>query len=219
MQHMIDELRDSHGCEPASLQSLEAALEQGKYLEVAQTYKQKTRPDQFAAFIKSELDPPDIIESTVHRTILEIRFRGIITTNFDRVFERQSDLLVPLVFPQCLDDIDGFRRHEFFAKIHGCVRITPNLSENLVLTEDSYRLLRSNPKYQTILRSCIVIHSILTAGFSLLDPDFLGLVDDLGESLGSSMPDDLLSHARPWNQGQGGMATAWRPNHPLQQPL
>ena len=188
MQRMIDDLRDSGSCEPADLESLQGALEHGEYLEIAQTYRQKTRPDQFAAFIKSEIDPPDIVESTVHRTIIDIRFRGIITTNFDRVFERQSDLLDPLVYPQCLDDVNGFRRHGFFAKIHGCIRITPNPAENLVLTEESYQVLRSNPKYQTILRSCIVMHPLLTAGFSLKDPDFLGLIDDLRESLGPSMP-------------------------------
>lgn len=110
MQHMIDDLRDSKICEPAALQILESALRDGKYLEVAQAYKQRTRPDQFAAFLKTELDPPDIAESEVHQTILRIHFRGIFTTNFDRVFERQSDLLEPLVYPQCLNDIDGFRR-------------------------------------------------------------------------------------------------------------
>lgn len=188
MQRMIDDLRDSESCEAAALQSLEAALKQGKYLEVAQAYKQRTRPDQFAAFIKGELDPSDIGESKVHQVILKINFRGIITTNFDRVFEQHSDLLAPLVYPQCLDDVDGFRRDKFFAKIHGCVRITPNLTENLILTEESFRSLRSNPKYQTILRSCIVMHPMLTAGFSLNDPDFLGLVSDLRESLGNSMP-------------------------------
>ena len=188
MQHMIDDLRDSESCESAVLQNLEAALKDGKHLEVAQAYKARTRPDQFAAFIKGELDPPDIGESKVHQAILKINFRGIITTNFDRVFELQSDLLAPLVYPQCLDDVDGFRRDKFFAKIHGCLRITPNLAENLILTEDSFRSLRSNPKYQTILRSCIVMHPMLTAGFSLNDPDFLGLVSDLRESLGNSMP-------------------------------
>lgn len=188
MERMVDDLRDSESCEPATLDSLEAAVKRGNYLDVAQFYRQRTRPDQFAAFIKAELDPPDIAESQVHQAILRIGFRGLITTNFDTVFERQSDLLVPLVYPQCLDDVDGFRRQGFFAKIHGCVRMTPNMAENLVLTEDSYRSLRSNPKYQTILRSCIVMHPILTAGFSLQDPDFLGLTSDLRESLGSSMP-------------------------------
>lgn len=187
MQRMIDELRDSESGEATALQNLEAALKQGKYLEVAQAYKQRTRPDQFAAFIKGELDPADIGESKIHQTILKVSFRGIITTNFDRVFERQSDLLAPLIYPQCLDDVDGFRRDPFFAKIHGCVRNAP-LAENLILTEESFRSLRSNTKYQTILKSYIVAYRMLTVGFSLNDPDFLGLVSDLSETFGEGMP-------------------------------
>jgi len=187
MQRMIDDLRDSKICEPAALQILESALNDGKYLEVAQAYKQRTRPDQFAAFLKTELDPPDIAESKVHQTILRIHFRGIITTNFDRVFERQSDLLAPLVYPQCLDDVDGFRCYPFFAKIHGCVRNAP-LAENLILTEESFRSLHSNIKYQTILKSYIIAYPMLTVGFSLNDPDFLGLVSDLRETFEEGMP-------------------------------
>ncbi len=188
MQRMIDDLRDSESCEGTVLQQMEAALKDGRCLEVAQAYKERTRPDQFAAFIKAELDPPDVVESKLHRLILDIRFRGIITTNFDRVFELQSDLLEPLVYPQCLDDIDGFQQGDrFFAKIHGCVRNTPHLAENLILTTESYHSLRANPKYQTILRSWFVTHRILTVGFSLTDPDFSGLVNDLQESLGDAM--------------------------------
>ncbi len=188
MQKMIDELHDAANCDETTLRALEQDLTQGEYLNIAQTYKERTRPDQFAGFLKSELDPSDIDISPVHRKILDIGFRGIITTNFDMVFERQSDVLTPLVFPQCLDDVAGFRSHGFFAKIHGCVRMTPNPAENLVLTDDSFELLRENPKYQTILKSCIVMHPLLTVGFSLVDPDFSGLIDDLRECLGDNMP-------------------------------
>lgn len=188
MQQMIDDLRDSEKCDAATLAKHEESLREGKHLEIARSFKQRTRPDQFAAFLKAELDPPDIASSKVHEVILKTNFRGIITTNFDMVFEYQSNRLQPLIYPQCLEDIDSFRRHGFFAKIHGCIRNTPNLAENLVLTEESYASLRSNLKYHTILRSLFVMHPILTVGFSLRDPDFLGLIDDLKEIFGEVMP-------------------------------
>lgn len=188
MQHMIEDLRDSENCDAGTLSKLEELLKEGKHLEIASVFKQRTRPDQFAAFLKAELDPSDIVSSKVHEDILKTSFRGIITTNFDLVFEYQSNRLQPLVYPQCLDDIDAFRSHGFFAKIHGCIRNTPNLAENLILTEENYVALRSNHKYRTILRSLFVMHPILTVGFSLRDPDFLGLIDDLREIFGEGMP-------------------------------
>ena len=104
MRHMIDDLSDSESCDATTLARLEQLLKQGKHLEVALAFKQQTRPDQFAAFIKSELDPPDLVPSKLHQIILKTRFRGIITTNFDMVFESQSDALEPLVYPQFLDE-------------------------------------------------------------------------------------------------------------------
>ena len=64
-------------------------------------------------------------------------------------------------------------------KIHGCIRNTGNPAENLVLTDDSYAGLCADAKYKTILRSLFVMHPVLTVGFSLRDPDFIGIVDDL----------------------------------------
>jgi len=188
VQHMIDDLRDSEKCDAVTLTKLEQSLREGKHLEIARVFKQRTRPDQFAVFLKAELNPPDIASSKVHEVILKTNFRGIITTNFDIVFEYQSNRLQPLIYPQCLDDIDSFRRHGFFAKIHGCIRNTPNLAENLVLTEESYAALRSNYKYHTILQSLFVMCPILSVGFSLRDPDFLGLIDDLRGIFGEGMP-------------------------------
>jgi hypothetical protein len=202
MQHMIDDLRDSEKCDAATLANLEELLRERKPLEIARIFKQRTRPDQFAAFLKAELDPPDITSSKVHEVVLKTNFRGIITTNFDLVFEYQSNRLQPLVYPQCLDDIDSFRRHGFFAKIHGCIRNTPNPAENLVLTEESYAALRSNHKYHTIIRSLFVMHPILTVGFSLRDPDFLGLIDDLLEIFGATMPTVYALMLKPDHKAQ-----------------
>ena len=136
-------------------------LRQGKHLQVALTFKQRTRPDQFAAFLKHALDPVDLCSSEVHEVLLRTAFRGIITTNFDMIFEHQSNRLQPLVYPQFLDDIDSFRKPGFFAKIHGCIRNTGNPAENLILTEDGYATLRTNPKYKMILHSLFVMHPVL----------------------------------------------------------
>jgi CheY-like chemotaxis protein len=188
MRHMVDDLRDSGKCEESLLLELENHLKAGNFLLISNIYKSRTRPDQFTAFLRSELDPPDIINSRIHELILRINFRGIITTNFDLVFEHQDKKLHPLAYPHFLEDIDAFRNQGFFAKIHGCIRNTPNLAKNLILTEESYTELRSNLKYQTILRSIFVMYPILTVGFSLRDPDFLGIIEDLSVIFGEEMP-------------------------------
>jgi hypothetical protein len=104
------------------------------------------------------------------------------------VFEKQAEAIEPLVYPQCLDDVNSFQRY-FFAKLHGCIRKTSRpLAENLILTEKSYAQLRHNKKYRTILHSLFLRYTVLTVGFSLRDPDFLALVGDLREIFGQVAP-------------------------------
>jgi len=188
IERMIDDLNDARCCTPEEIRALRQSLEEGKHLSVAEVYRGKTRPDQFAEFLRSQLDPPDISASPLHEQVLRIGFRGILCMNFDTVFEHSSDRVEPLIYPHCLEDIDAFRRQGFFAKIHGCIRASGDPARSLVLTDESYARLRANRRYQTILQSLLVMHPVMTVGFSLRDPDFLGWIEDLREVFRDSLP-------------------------------
>ena len=188
IQAMVEDLKDSDKCDEISLQKIDDLFKKTHYLKITKFFRQKTRPDQYAAFLKEQLDPSDLIPSKVHEIILSIDFKGIVTTNFDCVFENQSNRLQPLIYPQSFDDISSFRRHGFFAKIHGCIRNTANPVDNLILSEESFLSLRSNQKYKQLLQSIILLNPLLTVGFSLTDPDFLGLIEDLKEIYSDTLP-------------------------------
>ena len=181
IETMIEDLKDSRKCDASTLKEIDTYYTNGDYLKIAEIYRTKTRSDQYSAFLKEQLDPKDLSRSVIHEQILSIDFRGIITTNFDCVFEHNSNTLSPLVYPQAFKNVETFREHGFFAKIHGCVRQTYNMHDDLILSEYSYLMLRNNPQYQTILKSLFLMYPILTVGFSLTDPDFLSLIEDLKE--------------------------------------
>ena len=61
------------------------------------------------------------MESELHQLILDIGFKGIVCYNFDLVFEKQSDKLDKIVYPDLLEQVAHFRRKGYFAKIHGCI--------------------------------------------------------------------------------------------------
>ena len=197
MKHMIDDLRDVESCDATFLAKLEESLKEGKHLEIARAFKELTRPDQFASFLKTELDPSDLVPSQIHQVILMTRFRGIITTNFDVVFEFHNDVLDPLVYPQFLEDPSAIQREKLLVKMHGCIRRTPNLAENLILTEENYAALRSDRRYKALMNVFLLGYRILTVGFSLRDPDFLGLIDDLREVFGNELPTIYSLMLRP----------------------
>jgi hypothetical protein len=186
-RQMIGDLKDSDLVNASTLSRLEDWQEKKEYLRVAGLFVKHTPPQQFSEFLRDLLDPGDLVSSRLHKLILRANFRGIITTNFDRVFEAQTTSLSPLIYPTCLNDIDGFRSDSFFAKIHGCVSQAYD-PDNLVLTEKNYADLRFNTKYQAILNTLHCGYPFLTVGFSLTDPDFLGLLDDFRDIFGIRSP-------------------------------
>ncbi len=186
MGRMIVELQQRR-FDANMLERLRSDLTRGNYLAIAQEFKARTRPDEFSNFLRKELDPPDLIKSSLHELILAIQFRGIITTNFDCVIEFHTNRFRPMVYPQFLEEPARFRSVPFLAKIHGCIR-TPNPSENLVLTKDSYTKLRRDQRYQNLLRTWILGYTILTVGFSLRDPDFRGVIEDVRTVYGDDVP-------------------------------
>lgn len=196
IREMIKELRQTSKCDSGALKAMEHSLNTENpesaaraYQTVAGVYKDKTRGDQFAGFMQEKFDPRDILQSELHRAIIECNFRGIITTNYDMVFEEQRpNRLQPLIYPQSLDDLYSFGKRGFLFKAHGCIRYTANLQKNLILSGKDYERLRGSKNYELILKSILAVNPILSVGYSLRDPDFLGIVEDLQRVFPSSTP-------------------------------
>jgi hypothetical protein len=157
---------------------LRSMLEKSQLLDIAEEFKNSTRGDAYASFLRRQIDPPDLVRSDVHDIALAIEFRGIITTNFDRIIEFHTDRFRPWSYPYFLEETAWLQRGGFLAKIHGCIS-SPNPAKNLVLAKSDYQKLAKNKKYQQLIKSLIFGHTILIVGFSLTDPDFLGVVDSL----------------------------------------
>lgn len=156
-------------------------------LEVAEEFKKSTRSDAYALFLREQLDPPDFVRSSIHEILLAIEFKGIITTNFDRVIEFHTDRFRPLIYPHFLEEPTAFQRGRYLAKIHGCIS-SPNPAKNLVLTKSDYLRLSKNKKYQELMKSIFLANAILIVGFSLTDPDFLRVTESLRNVFHDGLP-------------------------------
>ena len=163
------------------------AFAQRRYLAVATAFVRNTSAAEFSNFMRTELDPDDLVPSRLHEIILSVGFRGIFTTNFDRVFERQHPPPDPVLrYPQCLNEPASVRLPGFLAKIHGCVtQADPN---RLVLNTAGYNALNQDERYHTILTSYFSVYPVMTVGYSLRDPDFQAIVRRLRRVFGANMP-------------------------------
>src|SRR5439155_1281463 len=153
MSLMIDHLVDSGRCDEGMIFKLRDMLTQDppRYTEIAEEFSANHNHDRdgYETFLRGLLMPDDLTDSATHKLILEMGFRGIVSFNFDNVFEHQSDRLHPIVYPELLEQIGQFQRGGFFAKIHGSI---DRPATSLILTKTSYEQLRRHPNYGELLR-------------------------------------------------------------------
>jgi hypothetical protein len=86
MQFMVKHLEDAGRCDRAKTQQLRAMLKEDppRYLEVAEEFLKAHTHDQdgYESFLRCHLMPDDLVESRIHKLILSIGFRGIVSYNF-----------------------------------------------------------------------------------------------------------------------------------------
>jgi hypothetical protein len=189
MKLMIAHLQESGRYNKAAINKLRAMMKEDppRYLDVAEEFYRAHEHDAdgYEQFLRQHLAPSDLVDSEVHKVILNVGFRGIISYNFDMVFEKQSDRLDKVVYPSLLEQVGRFRRKGFFAKIHGCIT---GPAKQIVLTRTSYERLAADVKYSQLMRTVFLGHVVLCVGFSLRDPDFQSILSDLKNCWGIDMP-------------------------------
>ena len=180
MHLMISHLEQTGRYAANKIDQLGAMLEDSppRYLDIAEEFSiaHCNDHDGYETFLRRHLKPDDLVESSFHKAILDAGFRGIVSYNFDLVFEKQSNQLERLVYPDLMDQIGLFQRRGFFAKIHGCIS---GPAAKLVLTRSSYEDLRKNNLYSDLVKTIFLSHKVLCVGFSLRDPDFQSILADL----------------------------------------
>jgi len=189
MQLMLARLEETGRRGKAELEQLRGMLGETppRYLDVAENFLNAHEDDRdgYELFLRHHLMPDDLVESPLHKQILSMGFCGIVSYNFDLVFERQSDKLAPSVYPELMEQIGQLQRRGFFAKIHGCIS---RPARQLVLTRTSYDEIRLHPNYNALISTVLFAHKVLCVGFSLRDPDFQSIIADLKSQWGDGMP-------------------------------
>jgi hypothetical protein len=108
-------------------------------------------------------------------------FRTIVTTNWDPFCERTVNVLVPMVEDQDIPFWDEKKRQVL--KIHGCV----TRPHTIVATLDDYNMCmkdKSRGAIFTKLRDLMATKTFVFVGYSVQDPDFKLIYDEVINNLG-----------------------------------
>jgi hypothetical protein len=127
-----------------------------------------------------------------HEIVADTDYRGIITTNYDKLLEtaftlRRQWAKTPIT-PGAVSSLAKalFDREVFIFKLHGDID-TP---KSIVLTGRDYdQLMLQSPHVRIFMQATFLSHVVLFVGYSLRDPDFQLVLRELTLVFGNSIPE------------------------------
>lgn len=161
-------------------------------LDCAQLFRQTVGEANYREFLQDQFDihrHPFVQTTPSHEALVALQLPLIFTTNYDELIESShAEAGVPL---RVSADDDEFkarlaeRPDRHLVKLHGSI----DRPDTIVLTRDDYSRARSARREMLAhLRHDLARASFLFVGFSLSDPNFNLLHDDIRESLGMMAP-------------------------------
>lgn len=156
-------------------------LGNNNYLFAAEVIKDSLSSTEWASLIQDEFgqiaDP-----SNLHRAIVSLDQRIVVTTNFDKLLENAwADSSAGLThFPQVITKLDNstFRilreNRSYLVKLHGTV----DDPESIIFTQSDYtRDAYVNWAYSSFIETLLTTYTVLFIGFSMNDPALSRLVE------------------------------------------
>lgn len=153
-------------------------LEAKDYLIASELLK-SSLADRWSGVLAAEFQQAADI-SRLHRAIISLGQRIVVTTNFDKLIENAWYDEKASRYPRVISKIDQqafklFRDEEsYLIKIHGSI----DEPENIVFDKTSFqRSAFSNQFYQDLISTLLLTHTFLFIGFSMDDPAVSLLVE------------------------------------------
>lgn len=154
-----------------------------------------------AAFLDALSSSVDLVDgetSPIHKKLLDLHPKGILTYNYDVAHEnaikaKNAESSWRTVIPEDNDKIVEILKNKFednfLFKMHGSVE--QKLS--MVLTRESYRnLFIKYPYYKAFLQQVFTNYHLLIVGFRMSDPDFDMLLQNVFSTFGSPIQEHIV---------------------------
>jgi hypothetical protein len=184
---LVDEARQIPG---AKVQGLDELVEKKDWFSLAEFARTTLTPFDFGEVLKEmffETGQP----SRAHEMIARTDFRGIITTNFDRLLEIHITRVrnsMPTIFTTRgigAMAVALFTSELFVYKMHGDV----GEAHSIVLTASDYdEMILFSPHTRSFLHGAMLNYTLLFVGYSLSDPDFQLVLRELSLMFQNRVP-------------------------------
>jgi hypothetical protein len=165
----------------ARIKGIEEYESDKDYFTLAEFARSALGPNQYINILRQEIGKKAKPTET-HKAIASTKYRGIITTNYDRLLETvftQVRGWAPNDFtPESVSSLATalYNPEVFIFKFHGNI----TSPETIVLTSRDYdRLILLNPHVRSFMQAIFLNYTLFFVGYGIRDPDFKLVLGEL----------------------------------------
>jgi hypothetical protein len=166
-------------------------INKGQFLDAAEVITDRSNPADFGSYVRATFVQPHFAANDLHKLILEIDPKIVITTNYDEIYDQYCKSghadsgynICRYYEPFAVDNIRS--RIRLIIKAHGCITDTTKI----VLSRSSYFSARRDyPGFYDLLDALFLTNTLFFVGCSLTDPDIQLVLENANISVPSAHP-------------------------------
>jgi len=158
-------------------------IKEGKLLIALQAIREHSDPSDYRHFLDQHFNNQNFKPNALHQIIFDLDARIVITTNFDKIYERYCTSYVggPTAFKvidygasDLADEIRSDTR--LIIKAHGSI---DRISDMIFTRSQYHEAKRKHPHFYEVLKGIFLTNTIVFIGCGLEDPDMMLLLEDV----------------------------------------
>jgi hypothetical protein len=176
--------------------TIKKLIKEKKFLLALQAIRDESNGADYREQLNRNFNNPSFKEGDLHRCILDLDSRIVITSNFDKIYDRyctagESAGAFKVINYYSADLADEIRSDvRLIIKAHGSI---DDISKMIFTRAEYHRAKAEHPRFYDILKAIFLTHTAIFIGCSMEDPDVLLLLEDVKITASAEKPHYVLS--------------------------
>lgn len=180
---------------PKHQRTIKKLIKEKKFLLALQAIRDEANGADYREQLNENFNNPAFKEGDLHRCILDLDSRIVITSNFDKIYDRYCTAgesadafkVIPYHSADLVDEIRSDVR--LIIKAHGSI---DDISKMIFTRAEYHRAKAEHPRFYDILKAIFLTHTAIFIGCSMEDPDVLLLLEDVKITASAEKPHYVL---------------------------
>ncbi|WP_318496513.1 SIR2 family protein [Photobacterium leiognathi] len=180
---------------PEIQEEIRILIKNRNYLLALQAIKEQSIPQDYTALLEKQFNNHKIKAGKLHEHIFYLDQNIVITTNFDRIYDKYCDYFGEGSYKTLSYYSNGIgdtirSDNRLIIKAHGCI----NEPEKMIFTRYEYHNAKQkHTQFYDILKALFITHTCIFIGCGMEDPDILLTLEDVKISSSNTFPHYFIS--------------------------